>query len=152
VPPPKFLAAFARKDNLVYMFGGLYHRQAGDVFSTPCTFSYDLAADRWTYHHAVPPPYQETGLWGASAFYDVVADAFYIMWGLQGWPFAGLEEFLLGGLADWDPSEWDWNRNVYVYRPGGPGAQAGGQPGAGGAAGKAGATRPGGSASEGEAR
>jgi hypothetical protein len=127
VPPPKYLPAIARKGDHVYMFGGLY-RGEKRVFPTPCTFSYDLAGNRWTYHHAVPPPYQETGLWGASAFYDAVADVFYILGGLVGWPFGELMDFLASGPGGWDSPEWPRNDKVYVFRLGERGA--GGQPGA----------------------
>jgi hypothetical protein len=148
VPPPKYLPAIARKGDRVYMFGGLY-RGEKRVFPTPCTFSYDLAGNRWTYHHAVPPPYQETGLWGASAFYDAVADVFYILGGLVGWPFGELMDFLAGFPADWQPTNRNLNENVYLYRPdegkpAGLGAQprAPGQPGKPGRLGQPGGEQP----------
>jgi N-acetylneuraminic acid mutarotase len=114
VPPPKHLATFAVRGDRLYMFGGLYLGESR-VFVTPCTFSYDITANRWTYHHAVPPPYGETGLWWANAFHDAAADAFYILGGLVGWPFDDLGDFLAGG---WAPSGWPLNDRVYVFRPG----------------------------------
>ena len=53
-PPPKYLAAFARRGDRINMFGGLY-TDGKRVYSTSCHFSYDLSIRTWTYHHRVPP-------------------------------------------------------------------------------------------------
>ncbi len=50
------------------MFGGLY-TDGKRVYSTSCHFGYDFSTRTWTYHHRVPPPFQKTGIWGASAYW-----------------------------------------------------------------------------------
>ena len=118
-PPPKHLAAFARRGDRIDMFGGLY--TAGKkVYPTPCHFSYDLATGSWTYHHGVPSPFEDTGLWGAQAFW--YEDRVRIEGGLLGWNCAELLfEALLSGvhpfLASLPPECYGWNKNVYEWCP-----------------------------------
>ncbi len=137
-PPAKHLAAFARRDGTVEMFGGLYPGD-GKVYSTPCHYSLDLPSKTWTYHHGVPAPFEHTGLWGTSAFWSPWDDSFYLFGGLFGFPFESLEEFIessLRAFQDWDVAKWPWGERdkVIVYRPGGPGGKplgGGGKPGGG---------------------
>ena len=118
-PPPKYLAAFARQGSKIHMFGGLY-THGERVYSTSCHFSYDLAAGSWTYHHGVPSPFEDTGLWGAQAFW--YRDRVRIEGGLLSWNCAELLfEALLSGvhpfLASLPPECYGWNKNVYEWCP-----------------------------------
>ena len=127
-PPPKYLAAFARRRSQVYMLGGLYSNHA--TIPTSCTFSYYLTHRQWSQHYG-HPPYQDTGLWGATAFWNRWDESFYILGGLFSFPFESLEEFIASSLKafrDRDVGAWEWNYKVYIYRPGEPGAGPGGQP------------------------
>ena len=133
-PPPKYLAAFARRGSRVYMLGGLYSNRV--TVPTSCTFSRDLTTGQWSQHYG-HPPYQDTGLWGATAFWNRWDDSFYIFGGLYGFPFDSLEEFIASSLRafqDRDVEGWPWGERykVIVYRPGEPGAGLGGQPPGGG--------------------
>ncbi len=140
VPPKKYLATFARRESTVEMFGGLY-RSGDKVYSTPCHYSYDLVAKAWTYHHGVPSPFEDTGLWGANAFWDENTGGVYVYGGLQGFPFDRWEAFIESGLKafrDRDVPKWPWNDKVYVMKPsdqppsGRPGRVPGQPPGGGG--------------------
>lgn len=139
-PPSKYYATFARWGDQVYMFGGVYSNHV--TTATPCTWSYDFPTRTWTYHHAVPPPYEDTGLWGAQAFWNEVKQWFCLFGGVLGWPFDAWEEFLFGQPESWGTRSWNWNRNVYVYRPDGLAAGPGGQ--LAGAGQPGGAGKPGG--------
>ena len=119
VPPPKYLAAFARRGDRIDMFGGLY-TNGQKVYSTPCHFSYDLATGSWIYHHGVPSPFEDTGLWGAQAFW--YEEHVRIEGGLLGWKCAELLfAALLSGvhpfLASLPPECYGWNKNVYEWHP-----------------------------------
>jgi len=126
VPPPKYLAAFARVGDVVHMFGGLY-TDGKKVYSTSCHFEYGLKNGAWIYHRAAVPPFEKSGLWGAAAF-RTGDGSISIFGGLVDWPFGSLGKFLAGGIKI-PPSIF--NRNIFVWRPGGL-AGAGGQPGGAG--------------------
>ncbi len=130
VPPKKYLAAFARRESTVEMFGGLY-RSGDKVYSTPCHYTYDLVAKAWTYHHGVPSPFEDTGLWGANAFWDESTGGVYVYGGLQGFPFDRWETFIessLKAFRDRDVPKWPWNDKVYVMKPSGQPPAGAGQP------------------------
>jgi hypothetical protein len=114
-PPAKYLAAFARNGDRIDMLGGLY-TAGGRVYSTPCHFSYDLKSGAWTYYHSLAAPFQDTGLWGAQAFWQ--GDTLRLWGGAKGWncPDLPLNAFLekLPSL----PNEcWKWNETVYGWHP-----------------------------------
>ena len=68
----------------------------------------------------VPSPFEDTGLWGAQAFW--YEDHVRIEGGLLGWKCAELLfAALLSGvhpfLASLPPECYGWNKNVYEWRP-----------------------------------
>ncbi|NOX44299.1 MAG: hypothetical protein GXO72_00975 [Caldiserica bacterium] len=116
VPPPKYLAAFARRGDRVHMFGGLY-TDGKAVYSTSCHFSYDLSTRTWTYHRRVPPPFQGAGIWGAWAYW--YKDVLWIEGGFLGWLCAKLlVEAILSGIHPlFMPDCFPRNERVYQWRP-----------------------------------
>lgn len=98
------------------MFGGLY-TDGKRVYSTSCHFGYDFSTRTWTYHHRVPPPFQKTGIWGASAYW--YGDSLRIEGGFLGWLCV---EFLVEGILSGIhpllmPDCFPRNETVYQWRP-----------------------------------
>jgi len=134
-PPRKCLAAYAATDEGVYMLGGLYHH-GGATYSTPCLWYYYLASNGWFYLPDPAPPYADTGVWDAHAWWDPDEDSLYLVGGWFGWPGDLEWEVLFAGdPEDWDWDNWEPNDKVFVLRhprqlagPGGPGGQPPGRP------------------------